>query len=220
MTKEERLEALADRFGVKEADIEVLVEKPFEVLIPDTDTEDSGSYFVLTKEEARKEAEDYIKSVFDDSGIDSFTKDFKEWVIENAVYDDYLLDIIKADINDYYHVLYDEEIIDTAIERGIIDGEEAYDDGEIKLTNTEIEDLADALTDYDIEEVTQIGPVNWIIDNYGVDHFNELINDNDIIDMDKVVDRAIALDGLAHFLASYDGEEIALGHDLYAYRLD
>ena len=36
--------------------------------------------------------------------------------------------------------------------------------------------------------------------------------------MDEVVDQCIYLDGIAHFIATYDGKEHELGNDLFAYR--
>lgn len=41
-----------------------------------------------------------------------------------------------------------------------------------------------------------------------------------INDFNELVQDAIAWDGRGHFLAGYDGEEIELGGDLYAYRIN
>ena len=55
--------------------------------------------------------------------------------------------------------------------------------------------------------------------------FNEMLKDaikkdKDLLDMEVVVDKAIEEDGIAHFIARYDGEEIELDDDLFAYRID
>lgn len=70
----------------------------------------------------------------------------------------------------------------------------------------------------------------WILNNavegdffffFGEDDFNDAIKEGRVdIDMDKVVDKCISMDGIAHFVAIYDGKEINLGNGLYAYRVD
>lgn len=41
-----------------------------------------------------------------------------------------------------------------------------------------------------------------------------------IDDLDHLIDDAIKCDGRGHFLAQYDGDEIELGNDLFAYRIN
>lgn len=41
-----------------------------------------------------------------------------------------------------------------------------------------------------------------------------------IADLDEFIDDAVRADGRGHFIAQYDGDEIELGGDLYAYRID
>jgi len=41
-----------------------------------------------------------------------------------------------------------------------------------------------------------------------------------IADLNEFIDDAIRADGRGHFIAQYDGDEIDLGCDLYAYRID
>lgn len=68
----------------------------------------------------------------------------------------------------------------------------------------------------------------WILNNavegdffFGEDDFNDAVKEGRVdIDMDKVVDKCISRDGIAHFVAIYDGKEIDLGNGLYAYRVD
>ena len=44
--------------------------------------------------------------------------------------------------------------------------------------------------------------------------------EEDKIDLDAMADEAIRQDGEAHFIAYYDGNEIDLGHGLFAYRMN
>lgn len=59
--------------------------------------------------------------------------------------------------------------------------------------------------------------VQFIKDLYG-DSFS--IWAKDYIDIDKVAEEAIKEDGVAHFVAYYDDDEVDLGNGLYAYRID
>jgi hypothetical protein len=51
-----------------------------------------------------------------------------------------------------------------------------------------------------------------------LEDFDHLYRYANLIDMDEVVDQCIYEDGIAHFIARYDGEEHELGNGLYAYR--
>jgi hypothetical protein len=59
--------------------------------------------------------------------------------------------------------------------------------------------------------------ISFVKDMYG-DSFD--IWAKDYIDTDKVAEEAISEDGVAHFISYYDGEEIELGNNLFAYRLN
>lgn len=59
--------------------------------------------------------------------------------------------------------------------------------------------------------------VSYVNDIYADDFSVRAI---DFIDLDKVADEAISEDGVAHFIAFYDGDEIDLAGDLKAYRLN
>lgn len=64
-------------------------------------------------------------------------------------------------------------------------------------------------------------PVDYYVDTFGEEALTKLLKDKSyIIDMDAVVDECISQDGIAHFIARYDGEEIDLGNGLYAYRIN
>lgn len=63
----------------------------------------------------------------------------------------------------------------------------------------------------------------YVIDTLGGEsEFVDWLNtgSGDALDKQKMADKAISEDGIAHFIAFYDGEEIDLGNDLYAYRVD
>ena len=144
------------------------------------ETQDT-SYIVCDEDEAYKKAVDEIKMLVDDMGLDAFTPHFKDWIIDNAI---------------------DEDAIDDIIEQEI----EYFEDDE---------DNPDMLT-YLRGLNTLDDKVNYIKDLYGD---SLAIWAKDYIDVNKVADEAISEDGVAHFIAQYDGEEVDLGNNLFAYRI-
>ena len=144
------------------------------------ETQDT-SYIVCDEDEAYKKAVDEIKMLVDDMGLDAFTSHFKDWIIDNAI---------------------DEDAIDDIIEQEI----EYFEDDE---------DNPDMLT-YLRGLNTLDDKVNYIKDLYGD---SLAIWAKDYIDVDKVAEEAIKEDGVAHFIAQYDGEEVDLGNNLFAYRV-
>jgi hypothetical protein len=55
---------------------------------------------------------------------------------------------------------------------------------------------------------------------YSQEELADAMKDNDAIDIDAVVEECISEDGVAHFIASYDDNEIDLGDGLFAYRIN
>ena len=152
---------------------------------------EDAEYLVCTSDEAYNYASEDIQNTFDDLGLDAFTQGFQNFIIDNCMDLDWFEDLVKEDIE--YNVNDNEE----------------YE----HLSSEERDELIDKLYD-DVDDL-----VSYISDHYGRDYLNELIQDNPgCIDMNKVIDACIDEDGIAHFISYYDGEEIELGDDLFAYR--
>ena len=221
---DDRRKALADHLGV---DIETITtssydDKTFE-------TEDGEEYLVLDSDEAREAAIEAVKNDLDDMGIESFTDDFKDWAYRNAIetdwFDDalreseefYADDIESEDDNEYgnrlIHEMYDEGILED-------DDFEKDEDGEIDYTRVkETVDIDSKKEDFVDKLVENMGDaVEWYRSEFGEDELARTVRDNNLIDADAVAEEAIDWDGVEHFLASYDGEEIELDDGWYAYR--
>ena len=221
---DERRKALADHLGV---DIETITtsrydDKTFE-------TEDGEEYLVLDSDEAREAAIESVKNDLDDIGIESFTDDFKDWAYRNAIetdwFDDalreseefYADDIESEDDNEYgnrlIHEMYDEGILED-------DDFEKDEDGEIDYTRVkETVDIDSKKEDFVDKLVENMGDaVEWYRSEFGEDELARTVRENNLIDADAVAEEAIDWDGVEHFLASYDGEEIELDDGWYAYR--
>ena len=78
------------------------------------------------------------------------------------------------------------------------------------------EDAVDKLVDIYLDGIDNYADEFRSI--YGDNEFLTAIKKRDLVDLDKVVEEAIDVDGIAHFIARYDGEEIELNDDLFAYR--
>lgn len=221
---DDRRKALADHLGV---DIETITtssydDKTFE-------TEDGEEYLVLDSDEAREAAIEAVKNDLDDMGIESFTDDFKDWAYRNAIetdwFDDalreseefYADDIESEDDNEYgnrlIHEMYDEGILED-------DDFEKDEDGEIDYTRVkETVDIDSKKEDFVDKLVENMGDaVEWYRSEFGEDELARTVRENNLIDADAVAEEAIDWDGVEHFLASYDGEEIELDDGWYAYR--
>lgn len=82
-----------------------------------------------------------------------------------------------------------------------------------------VEDPREALIDRLIDQNSS-DPVGYFKEFFAGEDFSKFLIDNNLIDINKVIEACISADGVAHFIARYDGEELDLGNDLYAYRVD
>ena len=129
----------------------------------------------------------------------------------------YADDIESEDDNEYgnrlIHEMYDEGILED-------DDFEKDEDGEIDYTRVkETVDIDSKKEDFVDKLVENMGDaVEWYRSEFGEDELARTVRDNNLIDADAVAEEAIAWDGVEHFLASYDGEEIELDDGWYAYR--
>lgn len=166
--------ALADYLGISLDDIDYVGGDVYDT--------SGGEYLVASEEEAYKHAVEAIKNDVDDLGLDAFTPSFKEWILNNAIDEDAINDVIDREI-DYYETTEDDpDMLE------FLRGLDSFDD-----------------------------KVSYVNDLYADDFSVWAI---DFIDLDKVADEAISEDGVAHFIAFYDGDEIDLAGDLKAYRLN
>ena len=81
MERKEKLQALANYLGVEPDyfEEESYDDNAFE------SKEYNEEYLVLTEDEARDYAEQDIREIYDDLGLESFTPEFQEWIMINAL---------------------------------------------------------------------------------------------------------------------------------------
>lgn len=219
-----RRKALADYLGIDVEDVEVAGGHEFDT--------PEGDYLVLTEDEAYDRALEDIQGTIDEMGLDAFTENFRDYILNNLL-DDYH---IKEEAIVQYYVDYAEDIEhEPSDEFGNRLIEELYEH-EI-LTDDDFEDGEDGKDHYmlkpsvDLEEKVyeyaqtlseDVIVSDWLYDTFGddVERMSEWLSENGYIDWDEVKRQCIRDDGEAHFIASYDGNEIDLEGDLHAYRIN
>lgn len=162
---------------------------------------DGATYKILTDDEAEEEFASYQKDLFDDMGLSGFFISFQTWIKENALDKDYFDDFVRKSMEMYIEdVKYEgEERLAEEMEDADVETEEEY-----------LEYLIDNAGD----------SIEYFEDNFGGDYLDEILQNNPwLIDLDKVIEEIKSWDGRG-CLAYYDGEELELDNDYFAYRID
>lgn len=195
-TSDDKRKALANYLDVDVEDVvQTYDENNFEV-------QSTGEeYIVADYDTAYDLAEQDVINTIDDLGIDAFTPYFQEWIMDYAVKEDWFKDALAESQRYYYEDMDEDEFIEVCKENNISPDDENAIDELVDIYLDGIDDYADEFRSA-----------------YGDSEFSTAVKENDLIDLDKVVEEAISVDGIAHFIAGYDGEEIELNDDLFAYR--
>ena len=219
----ERIKALAAYLDVEE---DTLKEGYDDMVV---ETEDGEEYLVCDEDEAREKAEESIRNFIDDFGFTGFTEDFQEWIKNNAIDTEWFEDAMREGNEFYFDDILEEDsdkfesrAVEELYERGLIDDEDFDEDEDGNVDYTQFRgDPRDYKDDF-VDDMCEgwDDPIEWFRDNFGDEQLTEVITRHDLIVIDVVVDTAIEWDGIAHFIATYDGDEIDLGDGYYAYRLN
>jgi len=178
----------------------------------------SDSEYLIFKNES--EALDYAHSrVMEDleENIDYFNEDFIYSQVDEEsaeryfreVYDEMNTSYVE-DIESESDSKYENRLVAEMVEAGIIDEEE--------LAGYEFskENFIEYLTDNQIEDGN--GGLDYYEMTFGKEEAMNVIKDNNLIDYSDTSDEAISVDGIAHFISSYDGNTIELPSGYMAYR--
>ena len=221
---EERRKALADYLGIDIEDVEVAGDGEFDT--------PEGDYLVLTEDEAYDRALEDIQGTIDDMGLEAFTDMFRDYILNNLL-DDYHIkeEVIVKDYEGYVEDIerepsdrFENRLIEELYEKGFLhdgdfeDGEDGKDYYRLKPSV----DLEDKKYDYAKSLAEDVIVYDWLYDTFGNDTeaMARWLDENGYIDWDEVKEQCIRADGVAHFIAYYDGAEIELEGDLYAYRIN
>ncbi len=234
MEKDEKILALIDFLDFDEADYDRFEQSDYNpnIYIIDKGKEVKSCYknnefLICTNEEAEKEYEDSFMNLVDDLGIQSFTKDAQEYILENCVindrttlFDDAFDELTRSYAEDinlennspimWHGVEVINRLLQECIENDIIttddispdeivDGD--YEGKDVDLVERYCEHFCDATTlGYD-------SAADWYKFEFGEQDFNQFVINHDIIDWDKVMEYCKDMDGRGNELNRWDGHE-------------
>lgn len=177
---------------------------------------ESGAWEVLTDDEADEEFYDYEISMIDDLGLDSFTENFQEWILENAIDESWFEQVAEEESDYYISEMDDEELLDYAKNHKLVKKDLDIDD----FDRDDVEE--DCKSEYK-DEILKDGMSYYFESIYGrhwaKEMKDQLINE---IDWDVVIDELKDREGRGS-IASYDGEENEVksnGTWFYIYQID
>ena len=210
-SEDARKQALANYLQVEVEDIESNGNNEFEV--------NGATYRVLTDEEADYEFDNNVRSLWDDLGLEGVGSYLKEWILENALDEGELEDVVREevsyDVNDY---LSDEEVVEECVDYDIISREDAYDEDDELKDDLDLDDLREQLIDKRLEDVDSYG--EYLIDRgWDENALSQYIDEEKVIEAIKD-DIDVNGSGRGQELAYYDGDELDLDNGLFAYRID
>lgn len=162
---------------------------------------DGATYKIFTDEEAEEEFESYQKNLFDEMGLSGYSESFQYWIKENTLDRNYFDDIVRESMESYIeNIKYDSE--DRLLEE--------MKDADVETEEEYLEYLIDNAGD----------SIEYVKDNFGEYYLDDILQNNPwLIDLDAVIEEIKSWDGRG-CLALYDGEELELDNDYFAYRID
>ena len=179
------------------SEIKVLNENTFEV--------DGAEYLVLTEDEREEEFKAYQESLIEDMGLNSFSEWAQDYIIDNFVDDEWFMEAMKEHFEYYISDIREEPADNEEFENRLQE--------EIFAVGCENEE------DYLNYLCSLENPIEWFLSNFNQNEFNIIVKEHDLINWDDVIDWVAREDGYG-CLAAYDGEELELQDDLYAYRIN
>jgi polyhydroxyalkanoate synthesis regulator phasin len=150
--------------------------------------------------------QDWLSNYIDIDGAENYlTEVFDEWNTS------YANDIkMESDKN------YSNRLISEMVNAGIMDDEDADSENAESMAENLIPEFVDYMTNEQIQDGR--GGLKYYESNFGKEQTMKMIKENNLIDIDEATEGAISEDGVAHFISSYDGNEIELPSGYYAYR--
>lgn len=179
----------------------------------------SGEEYLVYSDydEAYEDAVEDATRIFEDIGVDIDHLQ-KFIVIRDLIDTDWFDDALRESMEIYVNDIEDEwedddrtRLYHEMVDAGIID---EIDENEDEVITDEEKE---SFIDYLIEQ--QGDSIDWFRFNFGERDFNDTIIERNLIDLDKLARECVDIDGVAHFLASYDGNEIEDG-EYYLYRIN
>jgi hypothetical protein len=120
------------------------------------------------------------------------------------------------DIKDESDDNYVNRLVAEMVDAGIMDEDEATADDAAEVAEDRIYEFVQYLVDDKLSEGGN--GYDYYESNFGEEEARKVVIDNGLIDEDEAAREAVRIDGVGHFLAHYDGNEVELPSGAYAYR--
>ena len=185
--------------------VEVMEGSQINVLNENTFEVDGAEYLVLSEDEREAEFYNYQKSLIDDIGLNAFSGWAQDYIIDNFVDDEWFMEAMRKHFEYYISDIREEYADDEKFENRLQE----------EMAEIGCEDEEDFLNYHCSLET----PIEWFLSNFSQNEFNAIVKENDLINWDDVIEWVAREDGFS-CLAAYDGEELELNDNLYAYRIN
>lgn len=179
-------------------------------------------WMVLTEDESYDEFKDWEMSLIDDLGIEAFTENFQNHILENCIDESWFKEVAEEESQYYIEEMDDEELIDYAHDHNIAEDVENTEN----LSEREIEKIREECEEEYAQNILDQGVSEYFENIYGRNWAKELGDTiTKQIDWEQVIEDLYdrdSRDTLWGSMASYDGEVHEIGKVdgewLYAYR--
>ena len=158
------------------------------------------SWFVMSDSEADEFAENSVEESFEEMGQEGFNVEWKDFVLNEGDFDTAIQDSVDNYIENIREEPATDPTFDSRLEEEMV----------AKNAATE-EEFGDALRDDWLGNST---PIEWYIDEFGNEAFKEFAQ----VDTTALAKYVIETDGRGSVIAGYDGDEVELSNNYYAYR--
>lgn len=215
---EEALESLIEETGNETLDITMVSNQDNEFIASNENEE----YRVFkTEHDAEIVAENEVRDMMEESP-ENFNKDFIINYVDGKNYFKQELDEMNngyaEDIKSESDSTYANRLIAEMVENGIMSEDDAESDNAEELAEENIGEFVELMTQGQLDEGSD--GFDYFTSNFGEEETMRIVIDNNLIDIFKASKDAVAEDGIAHFLSSYDGETVYLSNDVVAYRVN
>lgn len=180
-------------------------------------------------DDAYNAAVEDAEGIFDDLGLAALSKDFDyDMYIDEDWFRDALIESMEYycyDIAEEGSDTYENRLVEECYDRDLIDDDDFGTDEYGEIDYTDCIKSTDRLVSMFVDDYAN-GVDNWIqeyIDNFGQEEFNTAVEIHGLVDFEQLSKDCVNIDGVAHHLASYDGDERTVydlfGQDYYIYRV-
>jgi hypothetical protein len=159
------------------------------------------TWIIMSDQEADEFAEENVINTFEEMGEEGFTVEWKDFVLNEGDFDTSL----QETVDNYIENIREEVSDDPTTFSNRLDEEM------VAHNVASEEEFADQLREDWLGDST---PIEWYIKEFGSEAFKEFAQ----VDTTKLAKYVIESDGRGSVIAGYDGDEVELGKDYYAYR--